>query len=427
MPPQHGKSEGSSRRLPSYMLGKDPELKIALCSYSATFARKFNRVVQRIIDTKEYRKIFPMTKLNRSRVAYTAEGNYLRNTEEFEIVDHGGSFKAVGRGGPLTGDKVDFADLDDLYKDYAEGNSPVVRAAVIDWYESVVTTRLHNNSKQLIVFTRWNAGDLVGYLSGKETIIPIEDLRQLDSPEEDAWYKINFEAIKTGPPSIIDPRKAGEALWPEMHRLKDLERARERDPEKFGSLYQGDPRPLEGLLYSHFSTYTEIPKFKKLSFYVDTADTGKDFLCAIIYGVGLDGVVYVLEVYYTQEPQEITEPELAQILIKWKVKEGDVESNNGGRGFARAVDRLTKGKIVINWFFQGGNKESRILTNSPAVQRNILFPINWVSRWPEFATALLYFKRLFRANDHDDAPDCLTGVYEHSGVAEYDPKLLYSW
>jgi hypothetical protein len=106
VPPQHGKSEGSTRRLPSYLFGVNPDLRIAVGSYSSTFARKFNRDIQRIIDSKEYNNVFPETYLNNSNVV-TVSDSYLRNSEEFEIVGHKGSLKAVGRGGALTGNPVD--------------------------------------------------------------------------------------------------------------------------------------------------------------------------------------------------------------------------------------------------------------------------------------------------------------------------------
>ena len=61
MPPQHGKSELTSRRLPAYMLGRNPNLRIALCAYNATFASKFNRQVQRIMSEKSYLDVFPDT------------------------------------------------------------------------------------------------------------------------------------------------------------------------------------------------------------------------------------------------------------------------------------------------------------------------------------------------------------------------------
>ena len=60
-PPQHGKSELSSRMLPAYMLGLNPDLKIVIASYAATIAKDFNRDVQRIIDSEENHSVFPDT------------------------------------------------------------------------------------------------------------------------------------------------------------------------------------------------------------------------------------------------------------------------------------------------------------------------------------------------------------------------------
>ena len=43
---------------------------------------------------------------------------------------------------------------------------------------------------------------------------------------------------------------------------------------------------------------------------------------------------------------------------------------------------------------------------------NVYFPINWKDRFPEFATHILHYVRDGK-NEHDDAEDCLTGVYEN--------------
>ena len=163
MPPQHGKSEGSTRRLPAFISGKRPDTKIAVVSYSAPKARKFNREIQRIIDSPEYAEIFPETRLNASNIT-TVAGSWLRNADECEIVGHRGGFKTVGVGGPLTGEPVDVLIMDDIYKDAKTAWSPVVRAAIEDWYDTVAETRLHNDSQQLIVFTRWHELDLAGRL-----------------------------------------------------------------------------------------------------------------------------------------------------------------------------------------------------------------------------------------------------------------------
>ena len=51
-----------------------------------------------------------------------------------------------------------------MYKDAMEANSPVVRENCWEWYTSVVKTRMHNFSGELIVFTRWHEEDLIGTL-----------------------------------------------------------------------------------------------------------------------------------------------------------------------------------------------------------------------------------------------------------------------
>lgn len=107
--------------------------------------------------------------MNESNVV-TVSDNYLRNSEEFEIVNKKGGLKAVGRGGALTGNAVDVMIMDDIYKDYAESNSPIIREAAWDWYTTVVKTRLHNDSQELIVFTRWHEDDLIGRLEKKKKL-----------------------------------------------------------------------------------------------------------------------------------------------------------------------------------------------------------------------------------------------------------------
>jgi predicted phage terminase large subunit-like protein len=428
--PQHGKSLGSTIKLPSYLLGKNPDTKIAIGSYSATFARKFNRHVQREIDTEVYNEIFPNTALNTSNIV-TIAGQYLRNSEEFEIVGKKGGLKAVGRGGPLTGNPVDVMIMDDLYKDAAEGNSPVIRNSVWDWYSSVVTKRLHNDSQQLIVFTRWHKDDLIGMIEEKREVITITDIEQLYelSDDFDGWIKINFEAIKTGNPTPIDQREEGDALYPSKHSLKKLLEERDMDPETFECMNQGNPISQSGLLYRPFATYhpNDMPQMKIVKSYVDTADKGKDYLCAIHYGVPLDyndERRFVLDVVYTDEPMEITEPLLAKSLDNNKVNEATVESNNGGRGFARAVEKMVSANVTINWFHQSDNKESRIVSNAAAVNKRMVFPIGWDNMWPKFHDHLKFYKKLFNANTQDGAPDVLTGIVE-ADTAKSQSKIQW--
>lgn len=413
-PPQHGKSEGSSRRLPAYIAGKRPDVKQALVSYNATKAEKFGREIMGVMREPIYLDIFPDVQYpDRGYTGAKSNTNTTRESTNSE-----GSMKFVGVGGGLTGETVDLLILDDLYKDWQDANSPIIQKAVWDWYLTVADTRLNNDSQQLIVFTRWSENDLVAKL---EELGKVKEYKGgciyefLGKLKDDEFIKINFKALKEGEPNDFDERKEGEALYPEKHSKEKLLSSRGKDPDKFDCLYQGDPVSKEGLMYSTFKTYSSKPDLKMIKNYTDTADTGKDKLCSIVYGLPLDKVdehVYILDLIYTPEPMEVTEPLTAGLILKHNVNITNIESNNGGRSFARAVEKLVKPINTIQWFHQSNNKEARIYSNSATVTKMIVFPSDWSIRWPEFYKAVTKYKKEFKANDFDDAPDTLTGIVE---------------
>ncbi len=410
MPPQHGKSVGATTLLPAYMLGIDPDLRIAIASYSASLASRFNRRVQRILESREYGDIFPETTIKRGG----KPAEYIRTSDEVEIIGHRGELLSVGREGSLTGNRVDCFILDDLYKDAMEANSPIVRENCWEWYTSVVKTRMHNASRELIVFTRWHEEDLIGELTRREPTLMLTEWSQLDNLDPDTWVYLNFEAIKSSPASEIDPRTSGEALWEEQQSSALLKAKRRLDPLRFECMYQGHPSSREGLLYGDsFAEYDELPHdLVRIGNYTDTADMGDDYLCSICYAVDTDGVIYVTDVVYSRESMEITEGLVGEMLSRNSTRSALIESNNGGRGFARAVQRLAPATHV-EWFHQSGNKEARILSHSATVLHNMRFPRNWQQRWSELYNHLSTYRRQFRANRWHDAADVVTGIVEH--------------
>ena len=410
MPPQHGKSEGATRRLPAFVLGQDPDKRIAIVSYNAIKARKFNRELQRIMDDDRYYELFPQTLLA-GQASYQEQGrrsrNYARNADECEIVGCQGSFKTIGVGGSLTGEPVDMLIMDDLYKDASSAWSPVIRQNVADWYDTVASTRLHNDSQQLLVFTRWHMEDLAGRLLEQEGVYdPIEN------PQ--GWLLVSFPAIQNRPPSEQDPRAEGEPLWPERHSLEKLLEIKGRSPTVFESLYQQNPQPSQGLMYEEFTCYTDLPSRSYSVAYIDAADSGADYLCALFYKEAEDGN-YITDVLYTKDPMEVTETTLTYMLQQHQVERCHIESNNGGNLFVSNLqqrswdtgNRLTR----FNPFHQNQNKTARIFAASASVQKLIKMPLDWKKRFPKFARDLTGYLRV-GTNAHDDAPDALTGSIE---------------
>ncbi|KEQ31197.1 terminase [Pedobacter antarcticus 4BY] len=400
MPPQHGKSEGSTRRLPAYVLGEDPDKKVAVACYNSSKARKFNREIQRIMDEPDYQDLFPDARLS------NGSDGYARTSDEFEMLNHRGGLKSVGVGGSLTGEPVDMLIMDDLYKDAKSAWSPIVRENVQDWYDTVADSRLHNDSQQLLVFTRWHPDDLAGYL-----------LKQ----EGDDWEVIIYPAIKVGEPNEYDPRQEGEALYPEKHNIEKLLKTKNRNKHVFECLYQQNPTSKVGLLYELFRTYT--PGFlpfttkKKRKARIDTADKGKDYLCSITYDE-IDSGMYVTDVIYTQEGMVITEPKTSLQMMKQEVENALIESNNGGEGFARNVENGTRAlgntKTTFRTFHQSDNKEVRIFTKSADVTNMIYMPDGWDKLFPKFHKAVTEYMAQGN-NENDDGPDTLTGMVEDFG------------
>jgi predicted phage terminase large subunit-like protein len=280
----------------------------------------------------------------------------------------------------------------------------------------------------LIVFTRWHEEDLIGMLTRREPVVEFTRWSQLDDLPVGTWLHLNFEALKTCEPSQIDPRCRGDALWEGMHSAKLLQSKRKLDPQRFECMYQGRPSSREGLLYGdNLLEYDTLPhEIVRMANYTDTADMGDDYLCSICYAVDPDGVIYVTDAVYSREPMEVTEKLVGAMLVESGTRQAAIESNNGGRGFARAVQALAQG-VRVEWFHQSGNKEARILSNAATVIHTVRFPRGWIRRWPELYTHLTTYRRQFRSNRWHDAADVLTGLVERETSSRLSRLKLFSF
>ena len=234
VPPQHGKTEITSRRFPAFCLGRNPDARIAVCTYSADLASRINRQIQRIIDEPSYVELFSNTKLNTKNVVTDSKSQFVRNADEFEIVGHRGSLKSVGIGGALTGNAVDIAIIDDPVKDAMEGQSATDRNRKWEWYNEVLSTRLHNDSKIMLTMTRWHEDDLAGRILAHEA---------------EKWTVISLPYIKDCYTIAEDMRSDGEALWADRHSADKAKQMKSNSERTYASLLQQRPAPLEGGLF----------------------------------------------------------------------------------------------------------------------------------------------------------------------------------
>ena len=394
LPPRHGKSRTATLFV-EWMFGNNPLMKVMTGSYNETLSTTFAKSVRdTILEEKSegilsYCDIFPKTQIKRgesSASKWALEGSQQT------------SYLATSPKGTATGFGCNIMLIDDLIKSSAEAFNENILLQHQDWFNNTMLSRTENGFKLIIIMTRWATNDLAGYI-----------LRSYKGVRH-----INYKAVQDDGTMLCDG-----ILNREDYEFKTKSMAK----EIVLANYQQEPIDVKGRLYTQFKTYSKRVEYKYILNYTDTADTGSDFLCSINYGMTFDGDYHIFDILYTNEPMEVTEPLTAKMLTKGNVGCAIIESNNGGRGFARNVKaeckKLNNTHINIQWFHQSANKEARIFSNSASVMANVYYPENWIDKFPEFAEAMMRYQKEGK-NLHDDAPDCVTGVYEN-------PKPLGGW
>lgn len=397
LPPRHGKTL-TLVLLAQWLLGHDPLTSIIDVSYNETLSGRYAKYVrdgmqeQKANDeTLVYADFFPNSIIKKGDAAYqlwSLEGSHF-------------SFLATSPGGTLTGNGCKIGIIDDIIKNALEAYNETLTEGHYDWYTNTFLSRLENGAKQLMVMHRWSTHDLCG---------------RILAVEADKWHVIKMRANRRYPE---EPLTDDDMLCPSvLSRKTYLDRKTKTDGMVFDGNYDQEPSDKTDKLYGTFKTYdpTALPSFSSIESYTDTADEGSDFLCSIVYGVA-GNIAYVLDVEFTQDSMESTEPRVARMLSARKTSKAYIESNNGGRGFARSVERIMREEgnlsTVVEWFHQTENKMARILSNATTVNNCILFPQGWKNIWPTLYAAVTSLGRQTKWL-HDDAPDCLTGIVEKS-------------
>ena len=401
MPPRHGKSR-TAGLFAQWIFGKNPSERIITGSYNEQLSTTFSRNVRDSIQERKaskdrivYSDIFPNTKIKKghsSATQWALEGNYI-------------SYLATSPGGTVTGFGASLMILDDIIKNAEEAMNETVLENHWTWFTNTMLSRLEKGYKLIIIATRWNTKDLSGRAIShyKNVGMPCEVILKR-ALQEDGTMLCD---------AVLD--KASYDLI-----VKTMGR------EIVEANYNQNPIDLVGRLYNlGFGTYTDVPRddkgnslIEEVCAYVDVADRGDDYLCSIIYGL-YRGQCYVFDVYFTKEGMEVTEPELAKRLYEHKVNKAYIESNNGGRGFGRSVERILREKhrwykTFIDMFTQSRNKKARILSSATWCQANVKFPAGWEVKFSDFYGDVMSYQKEGKMKN-DDAEDCLAGLYDKVG------------
>ena len=400
--PRYGKTELAVKNFIAMGLAINPAAKFIHLSYSSDLAVDNSVAIKDIVNSDAYKALFP------TRIRQGSDTKAQWDTEQ------GGGVYATSTLGQITGfgagevetpgEPYKFAGaivIDDPIKP-EDALSDVVRERVNRRFETTIRNRVNSrNTPIIIIMQRLHEHDLCGYLQ---------------EIEKDKWTVVSLPCI------TADTEGHQVPLWEFKHTMEELEAIRSANSFVFETQYLQNPTPIEGLMYTSFKTYQTLPVDAKKPIrkcYIDTADNGADWLCAICYNEYDNGSCYVTEILFTNKSMEYTEPTAARMLVSQSTEHVVIESNNGGRGFRRNVEQAVRGLGNRTMRFQDlaqtHNKATRIFSHSAEVQNMIHYPEGWEHTWPQYYRAMVSYRKE-GGNNHDDAPDCTTGIVEMIGA-----------
>lgn len=385
-PPRHGKSL-TAQCSTAWIFGRNPKHRVMTASYNEDVASVFSRSVRDTISTEPmgerivYRTIFPKSKIKYGDAA--AKSWKLEGNNQY-------AYLATSPNGTATGFGCEFLICDDLIKNAEEAYNDAALEKTWSWFTNTMLSRLEGMRKTIVIMTRWATGDLAGRIMNS--------------------YGDDLEVITYRAQS-----KEGKMLCPEILDAKSYDLIkREMNPDIAEANYNQTPIDIKGRLYEELKVWKEKPEMPIIRAMVDTADKGDDFYVSVVYGV-YEHEAYILDVICSDKPAEYTEPATVTQFTEYEVNKADFESNNGGRGIARNVERLLREsgnyKTQIITHDQTHNKESRILASSSWVQNHVYMPLNWKNKFPAFYDQISKYQRKGK-NAHDDALDVLASIYE---------------
>ncbi len=434
LPPGHTKSTHCSHHFPAWFLGKNPKKRYLQAGHSQDFVdNEMGAKVRNILTSADYRRVFPEIRIAQDMRA-----------KGYWALDNGrGKYVAKGVGQGISGFRGQFGGVDDPYKNRQAAESATIRDTVYQWFADDFSTRLLPGAPLFIVQTRWHSDDICGRI----TEIEKKELKELlnregfDTPEQldhaalremvgklqhieqndvKFLYKIvNLPAIAEEDDPILG-RQRGEALWPELFNIEELEAIKSKmTAPSWNSLYQGTPIDIEGGMVSKgwFQEYEALPKpedIKRITLSVDTAskqNERNDFTVIGVWFRDRHNNHYLADVYRDQPDFVKLQEQIASMTTRWKANAILVEDKGNGTSYIQLHRGKSSAPAPIIPIEVGQNsKEFRFDRVTPMIEGGQVFLPKSASWLPDYLKELVAFPN----GKHDDQVDMTSQYLEHS-------------
>lgn len=309
VPPRHGKTELLLHAI-AWWLARAPGDALGYVSYASEFAQS------KSLRARDFARAVGV-RLHPERATLA----------EWRTTD-GGGLLATGIGGPLTGQGVRLAIVDDPVKNREEAESALQRQRTWDWFTSTLWSRIEPGGSCIVVHTRWHEDDLIGRLA------------RGDMGDAARWEVVNLPAIDD----------TGAALWPSRWPVSELAKKRAANEYDWHSLYMGAPRARGGEVFRAPARYMR-PDLDgaRVVLAVDpagTESTRADWTVAVALAMKGSGVTQRADVIDVLRLQR--EPgDTARELLAWQRKHGNaplhIEASRDGKSIAKALRAMQPG------------------------------------------------------------------------------------
>ena len=267
VPPQHGKSMTCTETLPSWFIGRNPDLRCIITAYNADVAEKFGDKNRQLV--KNYGKELFDIEISDSQ----------DNKTLWDIKKHQGGMLSAGIMGGLTSNGGALVIVDDPFKNGEEADNPEIREKIYRTFSDSVYTRARGKGNAIIVIhTRWHEDDLIGRLS-----------------KLGGWIIINIPCVWESGIDKLLHRRIGQTLCPELGFDAEWAETTEKilGARKWNALYQGKPFIDGGNLIKRtdlkfYTRQTKPSVFEEITMSADLSFGGKksnnDPCCLGVFG-----------------------------------------------------------------------------------------------------------------------------------------------
>tara|TARA_R110000782_G_scaffold10219_1_gene32082 strand:+ start:33 stop:1511 length:1479 start_codon:yes stop_codon:yes gene_type:complete len=395
MPPRHTKSEFASFMLPAFIMGQNPMTKIIQTSHTAELSQRFGRKTKQLIDSSDFKNIFPETLLQADS---KAAGRWDTNA--------GGEYFAAGVGGAITGRGADLLIIDDPHSEQ-DALSETAMENAYEWYTSGPRQRLQPGGAIVLVMTRWSTVDLTGQL-----------MKAQIEPKADQWEVVEFPAIM----------ESGTPTWPEYWKLSELESVKASLAiSKWNAQWMQKPTSEEGAILKRewWKPWTEkeIPDLHYIIQSYDTAFSKKetaDYSAITTWGVFAPEDQRASLILLDARRGRYDFPELKDVALKeynyWEPEMVLIEAKSSGMPL---TDELRRAGIPVTNYTptRGNDKRSRVNSVAPIFESGCVY-------YPEgrtFAEEVIEECAAFPYGEHDDYVDTVTQAlmrFRQSGLIQ---------